>query len=129
IGHGCVYSIGTVILQACKRRYLMPNCSFMIHYGSLSLDCSYKIADDTLDYYRKQADAMVNIYYQKCKFGQHFLEWPEKEIKSFLKTNLAKDWYMSSYDAVYYGFADEVLTERKYRNVRQINKRNRRVAE
>lgn len=127
IGHGCIYSIGTVIFQACAKRYLMPNCSFMLHYGSLSLDCPYKVADDTFDYHRKQADAMVNIYYQRCKFGKFFETFSEKETKSFLRENLIRDWYMSGNDAVQYGFADEVLTERKYRDVRQINKRNRRV--
>jgi len=37
IACGQLCSMGTIIIQAATKRVIMPNCSFMCHYGSTSL--------------------------------------------------------------------------------------------
>lgn len=130
IGHGCVYSVGTIIMQACKKRYLMPNCSFMIHYGSCSISSEHKSAMGTMEYFKESEEKMLDIYVKRCQKGQAFLGHDEKKIKNFIRTTLDKkgDWYMSAEDAVHYGFADKVLTKREYCNVRKAKQRSNKSA-
>jgi ATP-dependent protease ClpP protease subunit len=126
IGHGCVYSVGTIIMQAAKKRFLMPNCSFMVHYGSCSISAEHKSAVNTIAYYKQQESKMIDIYADRCLSGNAFKGYDKEKVKRFITSKLDKngDWYMSAEDAVYFGFADKVITKREYSNVRKINKRN-----
>ena len=130
IGHGSVYSIGTIIMQASKKRYLMPNCSFMIHAGTCSVLGDHKTAVSTMDYYKKLEDKMLDIYSSRCMNGPYFNGEGVSSVKSFIKSKIDKigDWYMTPEEAVEYGFADKVLTKREYNYVRKIIKRNNRPA-
>ena len=126
IGHGSVYSIGTIIMQASKKRYLMPNCSFMVHYGSCSVLADHKTAISTIDHYKKLENKMLDIYSSRCVNGNFFSGQDIIKIKTYIKSKLDKigDWYMTSEEAVDYGFADKVLTKREYNYVRKIIQRN-----
>ena len=44
-----------------------------------------------------------------------------KHIKGFIKRKLKSgDWYLSSHEAVYYGFADNVITHRSYGSISSL---------
>lgn len=130
IGHGCVYSIGTIIMQSAKKRYLMPNCSFMVHYGSCDLSGDHKSAVNTAEYYKVLENTMLDIYASRCVNGEFFYEkgYDHAKTKTYIQKQLDKisDWYLTPEEAVYYGFADKVLTKREYNGTRKIVKRRTR---
>lgn len=126
IGHGCVYSMGSLILQAAKKRYLMPHCSFMVHLGSTSFDGEFQTAASTIEFYENGKSVMLEIYSERCQKGEFFVSkgMDKKKTEDFIYKKLREktDWYMTAKEAVYYGFADKVLTHREYINVRKSNK-------
>jgi ATP-dependent protease ClpP protease subunit len=68
---------------------------------------------------------MLDIYVTNCIKGKFFKERYEEpteaKVKTFIKKKLKDgDWYLSSNEAVYYGFADGVLSTRKYRGLASL---------
>jgi ATP-dependent protease ClpP protease subunit len=59
---------------------------------------------------------MFNIYAKRCVDGPFFYEKfgkkpSEKQVKQFLIRKFKSgDWYMHSDEALYYGFADKIIT-------------------
>jgi ATP-dependent protease ClpP protease subunit len=54
---------------------------------------------------------MLNIFASKCVNGKFFQErgYNLSKTKSYIKRKMKNgDWYLSSQDAVYYGFADGI---------------------
>jgi ATP-dependent protease ClpP protease subunit len=117
IAYGQASSMSSIILQAADYRVMTPNAHFMCHYGSTSINADYLNAMNVADYERKICDTMFNIYSQRCVNGKFFYEKfgkkpSEKQVKQFLIRKFKYgDWYLSSDDAVYYGFADSVLKD------------------
>ena len=128
IGHGCLCSMGTIILQAAAKRYLMPNCDLMVHFGDLTLSGHQVSVESGTQYYIKVKNKMIDIYTDKCVSGQFFKDkgYSRSRVKAYIKRKLESnvDWYMEPQEAVDFGFADKVLTKAEYKNVRQIKKRN-----
>ena len=126
IGHGCLYSMGTILLQAAKKRYLMPNCSFMVHLGSTAFEGAYQTAASTMEFYQNGTDFMLDTYSERCCKGVFFKDkqMDQKKTRDFIHKKLKDktDWYMTANEAVYYGFADKVLSKSEYINVRRIGK-------
>jgi ATP-dependent Clp protease protease subunit len=130
IGHGCLCSMGTIILQAASKRYLMPNCDIMVHFGDLTLSGHQVSVESGTKYYIKVKNQMIDIYTDKCIKGSFFKDrsYSRARTKAYIKRKLESsvDWYMSAQEAVDFGFADKVLTRTEYLNVREIKKRNNR---
>jgi len=130
IGHGCLCSMGTIILQAAHKRYLMPDCDIMVHFGDLTLSGHQVSVESGTKYYVKVKNQMIDIYTDKCMKGKFFKErsYTRSKTKSYIKRKLESnvDWYMTPEEAVDFGFADKVLTKAEYLNVREIKKRNNR---
>ena len=130
IGHGCLCSMGTIILQAAHKRYLMPDCDIMVHFGDLTLSGHQVSVESGTKYYVKVKNQMIDIYTDKCMKGKFFKErsYTRSTTKSYIKRKLESnvDWYMTPEEAVDFGFADKVLTKAEYLNVREIKKRNNR---
>jgi ATP-dependent protease ClpP protease subunit len=126
IGHGCLYSMGTVLIQAAKKRYLMPNCSFMVHLGSMTFESEFQTAASTMEFYQTSTDFMLDLYSEKCYKGSFFKEkqMDQKKTRDFIYKKLKDktDWYMTATEAVYYGFADKVLSKTEYINLRRLGK-------
>lgn len=96
--YGTCMSMAAFILQACDKRYLSPNCRFMIHNGVMSIDCGYDegmsltkeielLNDIVLDILAKRATISINKIKNMC-----------------LKTK-----FMSASEACLAGFADGIL--------------------
>lgn len=112
--HGQACSMGSLIPQAADLRVIMPNCLFMTHRGSISIDSfTIKQADSFSNAEKHYRTVMLSIYAKRCINGQFFLEnkYSEKRVQQYLihKWNTYEDWYLNPDEAVYYGFCDKVL--------------------
>lgn len=112
--HGQACSMGSLIPQAADKRLIMPNCLFMTHFGSISMDgFTIKQADSFSNAEKYYRDVMLNIYASRCIHGSFFKgkNYSEKQVKKYLlfKWNNYEDWYLNPDQAVDLGFCDEVL--------------------
>tara|TARA_B100000085_G_scaffold176306_1_gene160654 strand:- start:497 stop:1141 length:645 start_codon:yes stop_codon:yes gene_type:complete len=118
ISYGQVESMSSIILQAADYRLITTNSYFMCHYGSSGIAGDYLSAQNWINYEKYICDTMLNIYSNKCFKGQFFKEKyvkpDEAKVKNFLSKKLKDgDWYMTSEECVYYGFADKVAKDWK----------------
>jgi len=117
IAYAQASSMSSIILQAADYRTITQNSHFMCHYGSSDINMDYLSAMNYADYERKICDVMFNIYAKRCVNGKFFYEKfgkkpSDKQVKQFLIRKLKSgDWYMDADEAVYYGFADKILTD------------------
>ena len=115
IVYGQAESMSSVILQAADERIVYPNAYCMIHYGSSANAGDYLSAQNWMQYEKYICETMLNIYTNKCVEGKFFTQKytkpDSKKVKHFLAKKLQDgDWYLNAEEAVYYGFADKVLT-------------------
>lgn len=102
--YGRVRSMGTIILQACKKRLVSPNCLFLIHYGEAG--CEKKHSLDFINrakHDEKCNRVMEGIYLKRIK------EKHKKYTRDKLKDQMRFDRYMTPHEAVYLGLADRVF--------------------
>lgn len=125
ITYGQAESMSSIILQAADVRIMMPNSYFMCHYGSSSNAGNFLDTQNWAQFELKMLDTMLDIYVEKCMKGKFFKEkfedLSESKVRSYIKRKLKDgDWYIDSNEAVYYGFADGVLSTRKYRGIESL---------
>jgi len=110
-------SMSSIFMQAADYRYMTPNSHFMSHYGSTDINTDYLSAINQADYERKICDTMFNVYAERCVDGKFFYEKfgkkpSTKQVKQYLIRKLKSgDWYLDAEEAVYYGFADAIITD------------------
>ena len=102
---GRVRSMGTVVLQACKKRLLYSNCLFLIHYGNVEGGDKEHSQNHirSAKYEDKCNRTMEGIYLKRIK------EKRPKYTKDKLKELMTYDKYMTPHEAVYLGLADRVI--------------------
>lgn len=128
IVYGQAESMSSIILQAADLRIMMPNAYFMAHYGSVGFNGNYLDASKYLEFQKRSTEKMIDIYAESAKNGKFFkekmgTEVSEHKIKNYLKRKLKDgDWYLNANEAVYYGFADGVLSTRNYKNIESLKK-------
>lgn len=103
VGYGCVRSMGSIIIQACKRRYLTPTCRFMIHAGGSGFFGTTTDFMLNAKEHKACTDEMVEIYYNKM------LEVDKTITTRKINKMCEHDCYMSGEEAVKLGLADKVL--------------------
>ena len=123
--YGQAESMSSIILQAADNRIMMPNSYFMSHYGSSSSAGNFLDTQNWAKFESIILDTMLDIYVQSCMKGKFFKEKyadpTESKVRTFIKKKLKDgDWYLNSNEAVYYGFADGVLSTRKYRGISSL---------
>ena len=123
--YGQAESMSSIILQAADNRIMMPNSYFMSHYGSSSSAGNFLDTQNWAKFESIILDTMLDIYVESCMKGKFFKEKytdpTESKVRTFIKKKLkAGDWYLNSNEAVYYGFADGVLSTRKYRGISSL---------
>jgi len=112
-GFGMICSMGTVIMQAARERVLSEHCMFMVHYGSTDASGDVQSMQNYASYQEYEKNLMIGIYASRVVEGEFAKEkgYNLSKVKSFIKRKMEKgDWYMNAEDAVYYGFADRILT-------------------
>jgi len=107
VGFGHVHSIAAVIFQAGHLRLLAPECSFMIHNGSIELGPGDMKSNEVISL-GKEAEMNNGRYHEILR--RHSGR-PMKEIQAWCH----EEKYFSAEEAVSAGFADAVmpLPERK----------------
>lgn len=121
-----VQSASSVILQASNRRILMPNVNVLIHYGSISIDDEHKAAMSSLKWSNEESIKMLDIFIERWLSSPMSIEkkWKKPFIRKHIESQLANktDWILTAEEAVYYGFADGILGDKKYPNIETIKK-------
>jgi len=103
VGYGCVRSMGSIIIQACKQRFLSPNCRFMIHDGWMGFSGIPKSFEANADECKITRFAMYKIYQDRMKKKNKTISF--KDIRDMCQY----DNYFSGDRAVELGLADKVL--------------------
>jgi ATP-dependent protease ClpP protease subunit len=121
VAYAKVESSSSVLLQAADLRILTSNTSFLIHYGSISLDDEHKAALSMVQWSEKESDKMIDIFVERCTNSKIFIDknWKKMMARKHIVTQLAskRDWILNAEEAVNYGFADGVLGSKKFPNV------------
>jgi len=112
--YGQAESMSGIIIQAADARIMMPNAYFMAHYGSTESSGDYLTTQNEARYDKVIADRMFEIYADQCVSGQffkdHYKTLTVEKVNRFLRRRMKLgDWYLTSDEAVLYGFADSVL--------------------
>ena len=123
--YGQAESMSSIILQAADKRIMMPNAHFMCHYGSSANAGNYLDTQNWAKFEKKILEDMLDIYAASCTkgkfFKEHYKQPTEEKVKGFIKRKLKSgDWYLSSHESVYYGFADDVITHRSYGSITSL---------
>jgi ATP-dependent protease ClpP protease subunit len=113
IMHGIACSMGGIIPQAADTRVMMPNCTFMIHQGSVSYDGTFKQYVSYSDFAKGLQERTLQIFCEVCAEGPFFQQnnYTTQRIKTFLnqKMNQKEEWWLDAESAIYYGFADFIF--------------------
>lgn len=129
LAYGKVESASSIIFQAPYYRILMPNTYMLIHYGSLSIDNEHKAAMSSLVWSDKESNKMIEIFLERCMNSPMIEEknWKKFMAKKHIISQLdnKSDWILSAEEAVYYGFADGVLGDRKFPSIDKLKHRKR----
>lgn len=129
--HGQASSMGSIIPQACvphgdAYRVVMPDCDWLIHQGSTTFDGTYKQGQSWADVEKRIVERMMNIYSASCMNGKFFKDkkYDEKRVARFLedKMDSKEDWWLTSKEAVEYGFADAIMGDEGYESINDILK-------
>lgn len=122
IVYGQAESMSSVILQAADARVMMPNSYFMAHFGSSGYEGNYLDVQQAARFEKKGTELMLDIYSERMIKGKYIKDSytapTHDKVKNFLKRRLKDgDWYLEAEEAVYYGFADNVLNSRRYPSI------------
>ena len=107
----------------------MPSTHVLIHYGSLSIDNEHKAAMSSLAWSEKESAKMIEIFTERCCHSPIAQErnWKKFMVRKHIVSQLdnKSDWILDAEEAVYYGFADGVLGDRKFPNIEKLKSRKR----
>jgi len=111
LNHTHARSMSSIIFQAADDRVMMPNSTFMFHYGSMGFEADTKTFLSTADFAKVANRVMVDIYVEKCKYGAKFEGWKEKKIRKHLIDMMDKkgDVYLTAKETLEWGLADRIV--------------------
>ena len=108
--HGVAASMGSVVPQAADHRITMPNCCWLIHRGTTGINghLTRKQAKSWAAWEEYGDKRMIDIFVARCKDAPQYKGKSESQIRSDIKRKLDTkgDWFLTSQDAVDFGFAD-----------------------
>jgi ATP-dependent protease ClpP protease subunit len=114
-------SMSSIILQAATEhgRIMMPSSVFMYHHGTMGHEghtIEYLTVAKELE---KSMDTMLDIYVNKCQYGEIFTGWTDKRIRNQLKKEMEQkmDVYLNADETVEHGFADAVIGTEGYETI------------
>jgi len=119
-------SMSGVLLQAADKRVMMPDCDFMIHHGSISIESNSMAAKSAIDFNDRLCKRMLQLFAERAILGKYFQErgYGISRIKSFIDRKIKdkSDWYMSAEEALYFGFCDGILGEKGFEDLDVIRR-------
>lgn len=106
-------SMSSIILQAADKRLMLPNSSFMFHYGGLWVGGEAKTVYSNVDFTKHTDEIMLDIYLQAIRKSKSkkFKSYTDEKLKTYLRSMMDKkgDVYLTAKEAVEWGFADGIL--------------------
>lgn len=124
IGYAQASSMSGIVFQAADKRVLMPDCDMMIHHGSIALDDNTMAAKSAIDQNERSCQRMLKIFAERAINGKYFKErkYSLRRTMSFIDQKIRhySDWYLSSEEAVQYGFADGIFGEKGFETPTKI---------
>lgn len=126
LAYAKVQSASSIIFQAANTRILMPNVNILIHYGSITIDDEHKAAISSLQWSERESSKMIDIFVERWMSSPMSKEknWKRPFVRKHIESQLANktDWILNASEAVYYGFADGILGDKKYPNLDSLKK-------
>jgi len=117
-------SMTGILLQAAKTRVMMPDCHFMMHYGTTDVyGGEHPLAvQQAVELEKRDCKKMLMFFAERAINGKYFKEKRASKVEyayNFFETKLKEkiDWYLDAEEAVYYGLADGVLGDRKFKDL------------
>jgi ATP-dependent protease ClpP protease subunit len=105
-------SMGSIIPQAATKRYISRWVGFLVHLGQISVSGDKKAAISTFQYYASTIHMFGKIYSERCVNGPFFIEkgFTQEEVAKYIvdMMDAKTEWWMTSEEAIHYGFADEI---------------------
>jgi ATP-dependent Clp protease protease subunit len=100
---GSAMSMGSVMLQAARRRYLGPHSTVMVHMGDLSTVLDQRDIEANTKEWQRINSLVNDIYLERMR------EKNQRYSVNQLKELLSTDRYLSPTQAIELGLADEVI--------------------
>jgi len=126
LAYAKVQSASSIIFQSANLRILMPNVNMLIHYGSISIDDEHKAAISSLQWSERESAKMLDIFVDKWITSPMSKDknWKKPIARKHIQSQLAtkSDWILTAEEAVYYGFADGILGDKKYPTIESLKK-------
>lgn len=115
-------SMSGIFLQSAPLRILMPDCHFMLHYGSTGYEGHTLAVMSMAAFNDKVNKRMVQIFAERCIKGEFFARKKSSTVETvgrYLDKTMKEkvDWYLDAEEAVFYGFADHILGCEEYPNL------------
>lgn len=103
--YGEAASMGTIIMQACRHRYLSPNSTLMIHDGNITIaNQSVRSSANFTKFTEKVLDRCHAIYESRTGLSKKF--WGEK---------FSHDTFLTAREAIKLKLADGIIPESDWR--------------
>jgi len=94
------YSMGTVIMLSCHKRFAYKNSSFLIHDGSLGVSGSSKKAKDTMKFYDTLEVRLKESILNNSSISEELFQ---------SKFDNGSEWYLWADEALALGIIDEII--------------------
>jgi ATP-dependent Clp endopeptidase proteolytic subunit ClpP len=123
ICHGAAVSMGSIVMQAADKRIMMPNATFMAHKGYAGGgELVHDAAQSAAAWEARLCKEMINIYAEVMQYGRKMEGEDLDEIKRELNDKFSRkqDWYLSSAEAVEWGFSDGIFGSEEYPDLKTI---------
>jgi len=126
IAHAHARSMSSIIPQAARKRVLMPNADFLIHFGTQSYEGDSQSFVAEGDKAKELNRRMIDIYSLRCARGPFFRrrKWSREKVRQYLREqmNVRREWYMTPEEAVDMGFMDGIFGKPGYRTYEETRK-------
>lgn len=102
---GYAASMAGVLLQVGDKRIMSKEAWLLIHQGSGGAAGSMGEVEDTVEWFKKMTERMLDIFYERSKKAHPSKPLTKVQLKKHFDR---KDWWLSSDQCLDHGFCDEI---------------------
>lgn len=120
LSHAHARSMSSVIPQAAKKRYIMPNADYLVHFGTVGFgqDNHTNVMSEA-KWCEITCEQMVNLYVDRIYNGPFFKrkKMKKNEVRKWLVAEIKdrQEFYMTADEALDKGFVDGVIGKNNLR--------------